>query len=454
VYCTSGRFTIAKMEDTCYLAVREAENMGAEYAEAFMTENKGSEVLIENNDLKQLKYHKNIGLGIRVFIGSSLGFSSTNSSDREHIKDAAIKAIKLARISPADKFNSMPKNSKIKFLEGIYDINAESFDLYNATKMASDMLNAAKSFDDKVSIDSGNFTNSVTTHVLLNSTGIRAEETVTLFSWSIMGMAIDDKEVSNFDFRFGGTHHVRDIDVFSTGREFAKIVVNSLGPRKIESFRGKMLLTPPAAAELIQDVIAYSINSYIVQKGASKFGGKIGKYVSSDLLTLEDDATDVRSLGAASFDREGVPHRRNILIENGILTKFIYNTYTANKDNTESSGNAGGSSKIPPMVSATNIIINPGKQKLEDLISEMDRGIIVNRFSGNVNPANGDFSGVVKGGHYIKKGNNEYPVKEVMVAGNIFDALYDLVGISKERKVLADSILPYMLFDNISFTAG
>jgi PmbA protein len=171
-------------------------------------------------------------------------------------------------------------------------------------------------------------------------------------------------------------------------------------------------------------------------------------------LTLEDDATDINSLGASSFDREGVPHRRNIIIENGILTKFIYNTYTANKDNMESSGNAGGSPKVPPMVSATNIIIKPGKPKLENLISGINRGIIVNRFSGNVNPANGDFSGVVKGGHYIKNGNNEYPVKEVMVAGNIFDALYDLVGISKERKVLADSILPYMLFDNISFTAG
>ena len=79
---------------------------------------------------------------------------------------------------------------------------------------------------------------------------------------------------------------------------------------------------------------------------------------------------------------------------------------------------------------------------------------MINRFSGNVNPVSGDFSGVVKGGHYIRNGNNKCAVKEVMVAGNMFDALFDLIGISKERKVLADSIFPYMLFDNISFTAG
>jgi PmbA protein len=232
------------------------------------------------------------------------------------------------------------------------------------------------------------------------------------------------------------------------------MVVNSLRSRKIDSFRGKMLLSPSAATELIQDVIAYSINSYMVQKGTSKFEGKVGKSVSSDLLTLEDDATNVNGLGSSSFDREGVPHRRNVIIENGILRRFIYNTYTANKDNTESTGNAVGSPKAPPMVSTTNIIIKPGKSKLDNLISEMDRGIMVSRFSGNVNPISGDFSGVVKGGQYIRNGNNQYAVKEVMVAGNIFDALYDLVGISKERKILADSILPYMLFDNISFTAG
>ena len=454
MHCNYRGFTVSKLEDICCFAVREAEKRGAEYAEAYVTKNKEAEVLIENNDLKQSKYNKNSGLGVRVFVKGSLGFSSINILEREHIKDAVIHAIKIARVSPADKFNSMPEKMKVRFLRGIYDIKAESFSLSDATKMTIDMLIAAKSFDDRVSVDSGNFTTSIMTHALLNSNGVRAKETISSFSWSIMGMAINEKDVSNFDFQFGGTHYIKDIDVLSTGREFAKTVVNSLRSRKIDSFRGKMLLSPSAATELIQDVIAYSINSYMVQKGTSKFEGKVGKSVSSDLLTLEDDATNVNGLGSSSFDREGVPHRRNVIIENGILRRFIYNTYTANKDNTESTGNAVGSPKAPPMVSTTNIIIKPGKSKLDNLISEMDRGIMVSRFSGNVNPISGDFSGVVKGGQYIRNGNNQYAVKEVMVAGNIFDALYDLVGISKERKILADSILPYMLFDNISFTAG
>ena len=442
------------MEDICSFVLKEAEKRGADYCEAYGVSNKESEVFIENNDLKQSKSHRTDGLGIRVFVNGSLGFSSTNILEKEHIRNAITQAIKLARVSPSDKFNSMPYSRTVKLLNGIYDRKSESFIASDAVKMAVDMLDAAKSYDKRVSVDSGNFTSSVMTHALLNSNGIRTKETISAFSWSIMGMAIDGDEVSNFDFQFGGTHNVKDIDVYSTSREFSKSVIDSLGSKKIESFKGEMLLTPSAVTELIQDVLAYSINSQTVQKEASKFEGQLGKSVSSDLLTVIDDATDINGLGASSFDREGVPHQCNIIIEKGILKKFLYNTYTANKGDTKSTGNAGGSPKTPPMVSTTNVIIKAGKTRADNLISEMDKGIIINRFSGNVNPVNGDFSGVVKGGQYIEKGNIEYAVKELMVAGNVFDALNDLTGISKEQKVLSDSILPYMRFNNVSFTAG
>jgi PmbA protein len=448
------RSAVRNLEDICSFVLKEAEKRGANYCEAYGVSNKESEVFIENNDLKQSKSHRTDGLGIRVFLNGSLGFSSTNVLEKEHVSDAVRQAIKLARASPSDKFNSMPYLRTVKLLNGIYDRKSESFTASDAVKMAVDMLDSAKSYDKRVSIDSGNFTGSVMTHALFNSNGIRTKETISAFSWSIMGMAIDENEVSNFDFQFGGTHNVKDIDVHSTSREFSKSVIDSLGSKKIESFKGEMLLTPSAVSELVQDVIAYSINSQTVQKEASKFEGLLGKSVSSDLLTLIDDATDIDGLAASSFDREGVPHQRNVIIEKGLLKKFLYNTYTANKGDTKSTGNAGGSAKTPPMVSTTNVIIKAGKTRVDTLISEMEKGIMINRFSGNVNPVNGDFSGVVKGGQYIEKGNIQYAVKELMVAGNVFDALNDLTGISKEQKVLSDSILPYMRFDNVSFTAG
>jgi PmbA protein len=321
--------------------------------------------------------------------------------------------------------------------------------------MAAEMLKAAKSYDSRVSVDSGNFNVQVATDALANSNGIELEERASVFSWSIMGMAIENTEISSFDYQVGGSHYVKDINVSNTAGEFAETVVNSLGTRKIEeSFKGEMLLTPMAAKEMIEEVVAHAINSDAVQKKSSHFAGKIGRQVASDLLTIEDDATNVEGLNASSFDREGVFHRRNVVIEKGILKKFLYNTHTASKDGVKSTGNAGGSTSSPPTVSTTNFLVKPMRSSVDKLVSEIDKGIIISRFSGNVDPVNGDFSGVVKGGQLIMNGTIKYSVKEVMVAGNVFDALRQLNGISRERKVIYDSILPYMRFDGISFTTG
>ena len=204
----------------------------------------------------------------------------------------------------------------------------------------------------------------------------------------------------------------------------------------------------------MEEVISHSINSDAVQKKSSHFAGKIGRKVASDLLTVDDDATNVEGLGASSFDREGVPHHRNNVIEKGVLKKFLYNTYTAKKDGVRSTGNASGSTSSPPSVSTTNFVVRPGRPSLDALISEVKKGIMISRFSGNVNPVNGDFSGVVKGGRLIRNGTIQHAVKEVMVAGNVFEALHRLNGLSRERKIIYDSILPYMRFDGISFTGG
>ena len=109
------------------------------------------------------------------------------------------------------------------------------------------MLKVAKSYDNRVSVDSGNFSAQVATHALANSNGIELKERASVFSWSIMGMAIENTEISSFDYQVGSSHYVKDIDVSSTASEFSETVVNSLGTRKIEdSFKGEMLLTPMA----------------------------------------------------------------------------------------------------------------------------------------------------------------------------------------------------------------
>jgi PmbA protein len=449
--------TARMIQDLLQYAIKQAETLGASDAEAYAASTDESEVFIENNDVKQAKSQRMSSIGVRVVLDGSIGFYSTNDLAKNRLRDAAAMAIKVAHASPKDKYNVLPCKSKLKSksLRGIYDRNADSFQTLDAARMAAEMLKSAKSYDSRVSVDSGNFSAQVATRALANSNGIELKERASAFSWSIMGMAIEGTEISSFDYQVGSSHYVKDIDVYNTAREFAETAVNSLGTRKIEeNFKGEMLLTPMAANEMIEEVVAHAINSDAVQKKSSHFAGKIGKHVASDLLTVEDDPTNVEGLNASSFDREGVFHRRNLVIEKGVLKKFLYNTYTASKDGVRSTGNAGGSTSSPPTVSTTNFLIKPMRSSVDTLVSEIDKGLIISRFSGNVDPVNGDFSGVVKGGRLVIAGTIKHAVKEVMVAGNIFEALRQLNGISRERKVIYDSILPYMRFDGVSFTTG
>src|SRR3712207_469865 len=167
-------------------AAKQAENLGASEAEAYGATNNEFEVFIENNDVKQAKSQRTDSIGIRVVLEGSIGFYSTNDLAKSRIRDAAAIAVKVAHVSPKDRHNILPPKSRStsKSLRGIYDRNAESFNTLDAARMAAEMLKSAKSYDSRVSVDSGNFTAEVATQALANSNGIELKEKSSVFSWS------------------------------------------------------------------------------------------------------------------------------------------------------------------------------------------------------------------------------------------------------------------------------
>ncbi|MDQ3836980.1 MAG: hypothetical protein M3270_08610, partial [Thermoproteota archaeon] len=236
------------MLDLLRFAVKQAESQGANDAEVYAEASKESEVLIENNDIKQAKSQMTGSIGVRVIVNDSTGFYCTNNLSKARVSEAVVMSIRLAKASPKDKHNILPGKSKPKAIRGIYDRNAESFQTSDAARMAADMLKSATSYDSRVSVDSGNFSAQVVTHALANSNGIELKEKASVFSWSIMGMGIEDTEISSFDYQVGSSHSIKDINVNNTASEFAETVVKSLHTRKLkENFKGEMLLTPMAA---------------------------------------------------------------------------------------------------------------------------------------------------------------------------------------------------------------
>lgn len=431
-----------------------ALRLGASEAEAFATSASETEAFLERNDVKLGKTHDKVGLGVRVFKDHALGFASINTFQPSRIEATVASAVRMAANSPSDPHNVLPSPRKIMRLQGLLDPEAEAFRAEAALTAAVEMLRAAKDYDPRVTVDNGAVNATIEHLAVANSNGVAVEDRASVFALFALGMAEEDGDVSSFDFQFNGSHYIKELKPAETGVAMARNVVASLGARKCEAFTGTVLLTPEAVQELLGEALVFVCNANNVQKGMSRFAGLLNQRVASEAFSLVDDGTWVEGLGAFSFDREGVPHRPLPVIDRGVLTHFLHNSYTAHKDGHESTGNAVGTARASPTVGPSNFIVQPGSRHWGDLQAEIAKGLLVTRFSGNVSPVSGDFSGVVKGGTLIQNGQVAYPVKETLIAGNIFQALHRVTGVSRESKKIFHYMLPYLRIENVSITGG
>ncbi|MBS4015895.1 MAG: TldD/PmbA family protein [Candidatus Latescibacteria bacterium] len=436
------------------LAIKKALELGADQAEAFLVKGKSFYVSFEANDIKLAKSQISDGIGIRVFKNKGLGFSSVNTLSQEKVIDTVSNAVRLANLAPADNANSLPKTSgEIPEIKDLYDPQVENLSMEQVLDYASKLLKTAINYDQRILIDSGVFAGSYGENVIVNSQGIKVSERGSSFDYGIMGMAEDKGEVSCFQYEFDNTRKLSEINVLNTAVNFAEKVLKSLGAKKGESFQGPVILEPEVLGDFLSIVIG-AVSANNIQKKMSRFIGQLNQKVVSQDLTIEDNALLPGGAASSGFDREGVARKPLKIIENGILKAYLYNTYTANKENRESTGHAAGGARSIPGVGPTNILINAGEKSQADLVKETKKGLFVTRLSVQPDPFSGDFSGVVKGGFLIEDGVFKRPVIETMITGNIFALLNQISGLSQERKKVGSFLIPYCRIEDVSITSG
>lgn len=406
--------------------------------------------MIESNEVRLTKSQRFTPLGIRTLRGKSQGFATTNVVTKASIRKCVKEATSISNVSPPDVFNNIPSGGKVGPLEGIYDretVNAAPSDI---VQKAAEMLEFVKSYDSRIRIDGGSFSAAEDDVLIVNSNGRAGRQRTTLTSWELIGMAVDDGEVSSFDVAHGSHHFFRRASPEESLREFCSTVISSLKARKSEPFHGSLIMSPDSFAEILVSPLMEAACAMSVQKGRSPLTGKVGQKLSSKLLTISDDGTCIDGSMASGFDREGTASRKTRVLDEGVLTTFLHSCYTAARDGAESTGSASGGASSPPDNGPSNIVVEAGSQPMSSLLEETSSGILVNRFSGNVDSTTGDFSGVVKGGYLVQNGQVVHPVKETLVAGNVYQLLNTISGISRERKTLGNYILPYVKVEDVS----
>jgi PmbA protein len=228
--------------------------------------------------------------------------------------------------------------------------------------------------------------------------------------------------------------------------------------RKITTLRSAkmpVLFAPTGALALILPLME-GVNGKNVFTGISPLLGKVGEKLFDNKITFVDDGTLDGRFGSAPFDDEGMPHRRNVLIERGVLKSFLYDLKTAAQSGFESTGNGSRSLFNPPQPEPTNVILEAGDTPLAEMIAGIEEGLLVEDLLGigQGNIISGAFSNPLALAFKIEHGEIVGRVKDVSIAGNIYDLLRDVAAVSRETLWFYNSLCsPYILLPEMNVVA-
>jgi len=239
------------------------------------------------------------------------------------------------------------------------------------------------------------------------------------------------------------------------GRLAGEIAKIALKPQQGESGRYTALLSPLIFGDLTSQMGTLS-SAFLVDAGFSFLKDKIGSPVASKNFTLTDDPTLRNAYGTKAFDDEGLPAKRNVIVQNGTLKTYLHNSTTAKKYGAKTTANAG---LIVP--SPWNLVVEPGGKTFEEMLSRIDEGIYVtnNWYLRYQDYSKGDFSTIPRDGIFqIKNGQIKNPVRDLRISDNMLRIFQNIRELSKSRswvkwwEVPVPTLTPYAVVENVNFT--
>jgi PmbA protein len=434
--------------------VARAMKAGATAAEAVAREGSQFSTVVRLGQVETLKESGSRGVGLRVFLGRRA--ASTYSSDftREGIEHLVNGAMDLARVTSEDPFAGLPEAQEFGTVKG--DLQLYFDDVYSLPPeqridYARRTERAALDCDPRLTnSDGGSFDASTGSKVLANSLGFVGESRGSYCSLSAAPIAQAENGAMQRDYWFSVARTLKKLDTpEAVGKEAARRTLRRLGARKIASTKVPVVLDPMMAGSIL-DSIFDAVNGDAIYRQSSFLEGKLGEKIADSKVTIIDDGTMVGGFGSAPFDGEGVPTRRTMVIEKGVLKSYLLNTYTARKLNLKTTGNASRGLAGNPGIGTWNSYLEAGTKTPQEIISGVKNGFYVTEFLGfGVNLVTGDYSRGASG-LWIENGELTYPVEEVTVAGNLKDMLNHISEIGNDLEFRGSTACPTLRIDGLT----
>ncbi|GAW94144.1 TldD/PmbA family protein [Calderihabitans maritimus] len=422
-----------RLQQIAEQVVSKAQKAGAELSEAFLSQEAELTIEVSGQEIETLKKAEQTGLGLRVIRAGRMGFAYTTDLSAAALEEVVQRALENSDSAQPDEFNQLPGPVREYPRLDLFDPSIPETPVEKKIALAMEIEREARRYDPRVKItERCAYQDSVYTVCLANSLGLSSCYRGAFCGASAFIVAEEDGD-SQTGFGLQYSLHFQDLDPAQVGREAAEKGVRMLGAREVKTQKAALVLDPYVATGFL-GILAPALTAEAVQKGKSLFAGKVGEQVASPALTLIDDGTREGGIVSAPFDGEGVPTGKTVLIRDGRLEGFLYNTYTAAKEGVKSTGNATRRSfRSTPEVGTTNFYIQVGTVTREQLIKEVDKGLYVTEVMGlhTANPISGDFS-LGAAGLWIEQGEFKGPVRGVVIAGNILELLRSVDGVADD----------------------
>jgi len=420
----------------------------AQEAEVHLEESESRPVQFENNELKYVHTKSQRAVSLRVIRDGRIGFAST--TDLSQPEPLVARAIESSRFGQEARFGLPPAAPCPQV--AVYDPKVADFPVERGIELGREAIGRvlAEFPDVLCGVEVSTW---VGRSRLANTSGLDVRHEATGF----------DSYLSALRVRDGGLLWVGDGEssralVANFGRYAAKVISDiRRAETECDAPTGECpVLFTAKAVDLLVSLFQTLVNGKIVQKGASPLGGRLGERVLDERITLCDDGTRDYGDGSSSCDGEGVPCRRTGVFERGVLRSFLFDLQTAGLVGAETTGNAVRGFAGLPHPDATNLVIDAGTDRYEDLLAGIERGLLVDDVlgGGQSNVLAGEFSVNVGLGFLVERGQIVGRVKDCMIAGNVLEIFNRIRGVGNRQETHGSMVTPPICFDAIAVAGG
>jgi TldD protein len=408
----------AVIESTLAVALRT----GGDFAEVFAEDKRSSNAVLDDGKVEELTSGRSRGAGIRVVVGQTTGFAHTADLSEEGLATAAAAAAEAAK-GGGGGTRTVDLSSQSAPRPNVVTMFPEDVPKATKVELLTRADGVARGVAGSISQVMVRYGDSRRRILVANSDGLLAEDDQVKTLFSVSCVALGDTGMQTGRESIGrtvGFELFDEYDIEELARRAANRAITKLGAAPAPSGAMPVVVGPGGGGVLFHEACGHGLEADLVAKSASVFAGRKGELVANPTVTLIDDGTMPTEWGCFSIDDEGRPAQRNVLIQDGVLTDYMWDHIRARQEGRPSSGNGRRQSyQHLPMVRMTNTYIGNGPDDPAEIISSTDKGVYVAQLGGGqVNTATGDFVFGMTEAYMIENGEITTPLREGNLIGN------------------------------------